>query len=183
MKKNQKPAEHEQQFFSFEEDMREQERLNLESLEKKAIEALPVFEVADTDNKKLFNLQKAYYCGDKTALQSMFIFLNQIAVKLIKKECRAHKVFYTCEKRAEIALDAATLMIEQFVKNRLKISTSFTAYLYLQVRKVMYTRTEAQKLEAYCRKYNIPLFELSESEKRSVKTEFEKTEYGVEAWK
>ena len=63
-------------------------------------------------------------------------------------------------------------MIEQFVKNRLKITKTFVSYLYLQVRKVMYTRTEAQKLETYCRDNNIPLFELSEAEKQAVKADF-----------
>ena len=64
-------------------------------------------------------------------------------------------------------------MIEQILKNKLKIKTNWIAYLYLQVKKTMYTRTKAGKLEDYCIKNNIDFFTLSEDEKRSMKRNIE----------
>lgn len=170
---------HFQNCFCFEEEFQKNEILKKDIEEKKAIEALPHFQKAETDNELLFNMQFDYYHGNPAAMKSMFVLLKQIAVKLIKKECRAHRIIYTPETREEVAIDATALMIEQFVKNRLKITNTFISYLYLQVRKVMYTRTEAQKLETYCRDNNIPLFELSEAEKQAVKADFIKQNHGV----
>lgn len=165
--------------FCFEEELQKREVQKKASEEQMAIETLPHFEKTDTDNQRLFNLQFDYYHGKPEAIKSMFTLLNQIAVKLIKKECRTRRIIYTPETREELAIDATALMIEQFVKNRLKITKTFVSYLYLQVRKVMYTRTEAQKLETYCRDNNISLFELSEAEKQAVKADFIKQIHGV----
>ena len=64
-------------------------------------------------------------------------------------------------------------MIEQILKNKLKIRTSFIAYIYLQVKKTMYSKTKAEKLEDYCIKNNVDFFMLSEDEKRSMKRNME----------
>lgn len=163
-----------QLFFEFENELLEKEQKALELKRQEAINALAFYENATSDNEVLFNLQRDYYInGNEKALKGMFTRLNQIAEKLVRKECREHKVFYTKARQEEVAVDATALVIEQIIKNELKIQTSFVAYLYLQIRKVMYDRTKAQKLEDYCRKYNIDFFALGESEKLLIKAEVE----------
>lgn len=136
---------------------------------------LPFYEHPQNDNQLLFNLQKEYYEGDEKALARIFLKLMEIAPKLVNKEMNnaKKKRTFTKEAKEEMAMDAVCLFIQQIKKNQLIIRESFVAYLFLQVRKVMNTRTKAQMFEAYCRKHNINLFYLSEEEKVSVKQNFE----------
>ena len=150
------------------------EQAESQAQEQREIAALKSYETASNDNERLFNLQKDFYVnGSKKAMQDMFILLEKVALKLIRKECREKKFVCPLDRQKEMALDATALMIEQFIKNKLKIHDSFISYLFLQVRKTMYDRTKAQKLEDYCRKYNIDFFSLGEEEKLSIKAEVE----------
>ena len=144
--------------------------------EQEKIHSLPHFENPQNDNQELFNLQKDYYEGNETALTKIFIKLSEIAPKFINKELgnAKKKRTFSKEMKEEMSMDAVCLFIQQIKKNHLIITDSFTAYLYLQVRKVMNTRTKSQMFEAYCRKNNINLFYLSEVEKAYVKLKFEK---------
>lgn len=155
------------EFLELERERDERER-------KVRIQALRTFDNARDDNEKLFNLQKAFYEGDPAALQKMYLKLDRLAVKLVNKECNKNKIFFTEMNKRELATDAATLFIEQVLKNDLMIQDSFIAYLYLQVRKVLYHRTKSQMLEDYCRKHNINLFSLTDDEKQRVKKKVEK---------
>lgn len=139
-------------------------------------DALPFFPRPENDNQRLMNLQHIYYHGREEALGEMFILLAGVAGKLIGKETKARGLFFPAERKRELALDSAELVVRQILKNRLKIRTSFTAYLYLQVRKTMYSRTKAEKLESYCARNRIDIFSLSDSERRRVRRQMEEEE-------
>jgi hypothetical protein len=155
-------------------DFWEKEQAESMAQEQKEIAALKSFDQAGNDNERLFNLQKDFYAnGSKKALQDMFIILEKVALKLIRKECREKKFVCPLDRQKEMALDATALMIEQFIKNKLKIHDSFISYLFLQVRKTMYDRTKAQRLEAWCKKKNLNFFTLTDKEKETLKQEIE----------
>lgn len=137
--------------------------------EQKEIDDLPFFEKPENDNQRLMNLQYEYYHGKTEKIDRIFLLLLEIARKIISKEAKEKKLFFSMEHKEELTIDSASLVIEQILKNRLKIRTSFIAYLYLQVKKTMYSKTKAGKLEDYCIKNNINFFLLSEDEKRNVK--------------
>lgn len=156
-----------QYFLDF--DFFEQEKQE----EKKEIDSLPFFEKPENDNQRLMNLQYEYYHGRTEKLEEMFLLLLEIAGKIISKETKEKKLIFSAEHKEEFAVDSASLVIEQILKNNLKIKASWIAYLYLQVKKTMYSRTKAEKLEDYCIKNNINFFTLSEDEKRSMKRNLE----------
>lgn len=142
---------------------------------KEEIHNLPYFENPQTDNQRLFNLQKEYYEGREKALSEIFELLLQIAPKLVNKVVSTSKKkrVFSNQKKEELAMDAVCLFIQQIKKNQLIIKESFVAYLYLQVNKVMNTRTKAQMLESFCKRNKINIFSLSEDEKNAVKMRFE----------
>lgn len=156
-----------QYFLEF--DFFEQEKQE----EKKEIDRLPFFEKTENDNQRLMNLQSEYYHGKTEKLDEMFLLLLGIARKIISKEVKEKKLIFSRDHKEELAIDSVSLVIEQILKNKLKIKTNWIAYLYLQVKKTMYTKTKAKKLEDYCVKNNIDFFALSEDEKRSVKRNLE----------
>ena len=163
--------------FSFWEEERlaqEAERKAREEERKAKIAVLKKYKEPVTDNQRLFNLQAEFYQEGKTeALEKMFLILNKAAEKLVRKECKEKTLFLTSQRKQEAALDAAVLVIEQINKNELIVEKSFIAYLYLQLRKVMYSRTKAKKLEDYSIEQNKNFLELSEDERQSLKAEFE----------
>lgn len=134
---------------------------------------LPFYANPSCDNEFLFNCQYEYYNQDKAQLDQMFFRLLKIAEKLVAKECGVHKLKVTKQAKKEFALDATVLVIEQYEKNNLIIKESFIAYLRLQVLKVLFGQTEADRLEKYCVNKGINLFTLSELEKQKVKEDFE----------
>ena len=160
-------------FFEQEQKAEAQKLQEEQAQLEKELNELKRYADPQTDNEKLFNLQWEYYHGNAKALQEMFLLLDNIAQKLVNKECKSRKLFFTKDHKAEIAIDATTLFIEQIIKNSLKVKTSFIAYLFLQIRKEMYNRTHGQLLEAYCIKNNISLFDLTDEEKKIVKSDLE----------
>lgn len=141
--------------------------------EQKEIDSLPFFCNVENDNQRLMNMQYEYYHGQTEIMDRMFMLMLKIAKKIINKEAKEKKLFFSAENKNELAIDSASLVIEQILKNRLKIRTSFIAYLYLQVKKTMYSKTKAKRLEDYCIKNNINFFLLSEDEKKNVKRNLE----------
>lgn len=161
-------------FWEEERIAQEAERKKQEEERKEKIKALKRYEEPVNDNQKLFNLQAEFYQeGKQTALENMFLILNKAAEKLVRKECKEKTLFLTSQRKHEIALDAAVMVIEQINKNELIVENSFIAYLYLQLRKVMYNRTKAKKLEDYSIEQNKNFLELSDDERQSLKAEFE----------
>lgn len=156
-----------QYFLDF--DFFEQEKQE----KKKEIDDLPFFEKPENDNQRLMNLQFEYYHGRTEKLDEMFLLLLEIARKIISKEAKEKKLIFSMDHKEELAIDSVSLVIEQILKNKLKIKANWLAYLYLQVKKTMYSKTKARKLEDYCIKNDINFFMLSEDEKRSVKRNLE----------
>ena len=146
-----------------------------EAAKQAEIDNLPYFPNPQTDNQVLFNLQKDYYKGNKGALTIMFEKLLYIAPRLINVEMHKAngKRNFTQEVINEMAIDATCLFVEQIKKNDLIITKSFVAYLRLQVLKVMNTITKAELFEKYCKKNHVNIFEMTEEEKKNIKTNFE----------
>lgn len=138
------------------------------------VESLPFFDKAKTDNEYLFNLQKKYYKGDTKALSLIFEKARILAMKLTNKESKKRKLYLDENTVFEKGTDAAVLLVEQILKNNLIIETSFIAYIRLQVLKVLFAQTAAQKLESYCKKMHYNIFNMSEKEKLTIKNEFER---------
>ena len=160
-----------QYFLDF--DFFEQEKQQEKQEEKKEIDDLPFFEKPENDNQRLMNLQYEYYHGRTEKLDKIFLLLLEIARKIISKEVKEKKLIFSRDHKEELAIDSVSLVIEQILKNKLKIRTSFIAYLYLQVKKTMYSKTKAEMLEDYCIKNNVDFFMLSEDVKRSIKRNME----------
>lgn len=163
-----------QYFLDF--DFFEQEK----TAEQEEIDRLPFFKNAEHDNQRLMNLQYEYYHGKTEKLDEMFLLLLEIARKIISKEAREKKLVFSMDHKEELAVDSVSLVIEQILKNKLKIKASWIAYLYLQVKKTMYSRSKAKRLEDYCVRNNIDFFTLSEDEKRSVKRNLEESRSSYE---
>ena len=145
------------------------EREQKEKAEEEAIARLKHFEHPVNQKERLFNLQYDFYHGHKEAINDIFMELQEIASKLIRKEMKERKIKFTREHIDEVATDSTVLMIEQIIKNKLKITNSFVAYLYLQVRKVLYNRTKGELLEDYCIKHGINLFTCDDKTKEAIK--------------
>jgi len=71
---------------------------------------------------------------------------------------------------------ALTLVIDQYTGNEVVITKSFTAYLYLQVRKVLYSQTAGEKFERWCIERRINLFTLDDGARERAKAKFEAEE-------
>lgn len=162
-------------FWKEEQKVRDAEKKAQEEKRQAEINALKTYAKPVNDNQELFNLQAEYYkTGNENALVKMFERLEVIAAKLINKECRSKKLWFTRQHKEEFALDAAAAVIEQVNKNGLMVKKSFVAYLLLQVRKAMFNRTKARKLEDYSVLKNCNFMELSDDEKQSLKKDFER---------
>lgn len=145
------------------------EKQKKESQFRQMVENLPFFPEPQNDNENLFNLQKEYYKGNENALKEMFLIAMKISAKIMYKEMKNHRLFFDKEIRNEKIMDAAILFIEQIKKNNLVIKTSFISYIRLQVRKILFMQTNAQKFEKWCIKKGINIFAQSEEEKVMIK--------------
>lgn len=106
--------------------------------------ALPYYEEPQTDDQRLFNFQKKYKDGDAAALLEMYELLKRIAYKTINSLSMSNKYIgrLTAEERRQKAHDAATYIIEQYLKRPdFTIKDSITGYLFSRTRKeLFYTR-------------------------------------------
>lgn len=151
----------------------EEEKAERERFAEK-VAALKTYSKPENDNQRLFNLQKAYFTGDGRVLGEMFIVLVKVAARLVNIETHKRKnLRFTQERIDEFSVDAASKVVEQIRKNDLMIETSFVAYLRLQVLKVMFGQTKAERFEKYCQRNRIDLFSLDDEQKQSLKQRFE----------
>lgn len=142
---------------------------------------LPRFDNAETDNKKLFNCQYEYYNGNRdVACREMYFILDKVAKRLIGVECKKRKLKFSKMQISEYASDAATYVIEQFLKNEVIVHTSFIAYLKLQVCKVLYSMTKGEKFEWWCKKNKQNLLGLDYYSREKLKQMFEQETGGEE---
>ena len=89
-----------------------------------------------TDNEKLLELQAKIRNGDNAALSVMYKKLYEIAYKTINNRSRKNEKIadMTAAERQQKAHDAATYIIEQYLKRPdFEITESVTGYLYRRV--------------------------------------------------
>ena len=165
-------------FDFFEDEEKERQRKLEEKLEN--YKHLPRYESPANDNQRLFNLQYEYYNGNKNAIDTMFLILNRVAPKLINIEMHKHKLVYPQDRIDELALDSTMLFIEQIKKNELVIKTSVVAYLRLQVLKVMFDETQAERFEKWCLINHIDIMHAERRTAEGLKRTFQKEQEELE---
>lgn len=96
-----------------------------------------------SDNNELFELQAKILNGDKGALSAMYKKLYEIAYKTINANSHKNEVIagMTAAERQQKAHDAATYIIEQYLKRpAFRITKSMTGYLYRRINYELYGR-------------------------------------------
>ena len=96
-----------------------------------------------SDNGELFDMQEKILSGDKSALSAMYKKLYEIAYKTINANSYKNEVIagMTADERQTKAHDAATYIIEQYLKRPdFKITESMTGYLYRRINYELYGR-------------------------------------------
>lgn len=137
-------------------------------------EETPYFENPKNDNERMINLQHWFYLGNQGAYAKLLCRIREIAVKLVKVEMKTRGLSFCTDTIYDFADEAMILVAEQYEKNGLVITKSFVSYIRLMVYRAMYHQTQAQKFEAYCCKYGIQLFDLSDDEKFAYKRAYKK---------
>ena len=107
-----------------------------------------------SDNNELFELQAKILNGDTGALSAMYKKLYEIAYKTINANVHKNEVIagMKADERQEKAHDAATYVIEQFLKRpEFRITKSMTGYLYRRINYELYGRfnRNCDKLHIY----------------------------------
>lgn len=96
-----------------------------------------------SDNGELFDMQEKILNGDKSVLSAMYKKLYEIAYKTINANSHKNEVIagMTADERQTKAHDAATYIIEQYLKRpAFKITESMTGYLYRRINYELYGR-------------------------------------------
>lgn len=145
-----------------------------ELAEKIPQQNLPYFSDPKTDNERLFNLQHDYYAGDEKVLVEMFKLLQEIAPKIVNIETKKRRLSLSKQQMDDMGKEAVFIFVEQFLKNKLVVKTSFIAYLRLQVLRVVFYQTKNQKFEKWLKQKKINYFTLSDFDKEFYKAQFEK---------
>lgn len=135
---------------------------------------LPCYPEPKNDNERLFNLQKAYYEGDKEALGKMFVILEKIAPKIVNIESKNRQLNLPKARMKELADEAVMIFIEAVMKNELVIKKSFVAYLRLQVLRALFYFPKSMKFEKWLKEKKITFVGLSDYDKMYYKELFEK---------
>lgn len=102
-----------------------------------------------SDNKRLFELQGEYKGGRAEALGEMYEMLATIAAKTISRigQGDARVKAMGCGEREQKAHDAATYIIEQYLKRPgFLITDSITGYLYRRVLKELNYARKCDKM-------------------------------------
>lgn len=109
---------------------------------------LPFFADPRTDGQRLFNMQYEYKRGDAAALDRMYRLLFTIAHKAINKRAAGSKKLreLSDDERRQKAHDAATYVIEQYIKRDDFVRTdSITGYLFKCLPRVLYGEHENKR--------------------------------------
>lgn len=118
--------------------------------ERIILSKVPFIQNPQTQNDKLLNLQHDFIINhNQKALGLISEISLTICIKLIKKEIKRNKHLrnLTSEEVIEKAQDSMTRMIEVYLRDDLFfIKDSFTAYLYLCVKYILYHQSEADKI-------------------------------------
>lgn len=100
-------------------------------------------------DQRLFSIQDRYKNGDSAALQEMYQILFEFAYKTINLVCKTSEQLAatTAEERKQKAHDAATYVIEQYLKRPdFVIEKSITGYLGKRINKELYYARKCDRL-------------------------------------
>ena len=89
-----------------------------------------------SDNDELLDMQAKILNGDKGVLSAMYTKLYEIAYKIINASSHKNEIIagMSAEERQQKAHDAATYIIEQYLKRpEFRITKSMTGYLYRRI--------------------------------------------------
>ena len=112
-------------------------------------DSLPHFPEPKNDNEYLLECQWQYRHGDKTALVRMYKRARTLSLKFINAigQKNRHVWALTWETKKIKAEDAATYMIEQFIKRpAFAITKNFPGYLFLRVAHELYYMRKVDKV-------------------------------------
>jgi hypothetical protein len=130
-------------------DFWETEKQEAAKRHKEQTESLPHFPDPKNDNEYLLECQWQFKHGDKVALVRMYKKSRTLGMKFInaigQKNRHVSSLSYGAKKiKAE---DAATYMIEQFIKRPdFAIRKNFPGYLFLRIAHELYYRREVDKI-------------------------------------
>jgi len=99
------------------------------------------------------------------------LFVNAsivVAKRFVGHISDRHGMHITGYDKESYALDAVTTVYDRLMRG-LVINGSYTGYLYRQCKHEVLHKTEAQKLEAYCRENLINIMALSMDERQEIK--------------
>ena len=109
--------------------------------QNRTVSVMPYFEHPETDDQQLFNFQFEFKKGNAQALAGMYKKLYEVAYKIINNRSRTNKriAALSADKRKQKAHDAATYIIEQYLKRpAFVIPESITGYLYTRINWELY---------------------------------------------
>lgn len=109
---------------------------------------LPYYDTPSNDNQQLFNFQFEFKKGNAPALAGMYKKLYEVAYKTINNRSRTneHIAALSADERQQKAHDAATYIIEQYLKRpAFVITDSVTGYLYMRINWELYGKDHQYK--------------------------------------
>jgi len=136
-----------QQVLSF--DFWETEKEEAEKNLKEQTDALPHFPEPKNDNEFLLECQWEYRHGDRKALVRMYQLSRTLSLKFINAIAQKNKHVrsLTWETKKIKAEDAATYMIEQYIKRAdFEVIKNFPGYLFLRVVHELYYMRKVDKI-------------------------------------
>lgn len=104
--------------------------------------------MAESDDQQLFNLQNRLKNGDAQAMAEMYEKLVTVAYKTINNRSNSNAKIkaLSADERKQKAHDAATYLIEQYLKRpAFVITDSITGYLYTRINWELYGKDHQYK--------------------------------------
>ena len=116
--------------------------------QNRTISVMPYFERPVSDDQQLFNFQFEFKKGNAKALAGMYKKLFEVAYKTINNRSRTNGriAALSADERKQKAHDAATYLIEQYLKRpEFVITESVTGYLYRRINWELYGKDHQNK--------------------------------------
>lgn len=116
--------------------------------QNRTVSVLPYYERPESDDQQLFNFQFEFKKGNAQALEGMYKKLYEVAYKSINSRSRTneHIAALSADERQQKAHDAATYIIEQFLKRPdFEIANSITGYLYTRIKWELFGKDHQNK--------------------------------------
>ena len=104
----------------------------------------------ESDEQQLFSLQSRFKNGDAQAMAEMYEKLVTIAYKTINNQSNSNAKIkaLSADERKQKAHDAATYLIEQYLKRpAFVITNSITGYLYTRIKWELYGKDHQYKCD------------------------------------